>query len=1380
MLSILNNIFSVNRHNFCSLGMIFFFCFIFLLRLYGQPYDYRFEFFADDQGLRGSPHYLYQDSHGFIWIGTWYGLYRYDGYEFELFRHDSNDSTTLSNENINCIVEDSSGNLWVGTQNGLNKFNPFLGKSVRFYHDSTYAASLSNSYITALFIDTDNTLWIGTRQGGLNKMVIHTDRTSKKSQINFQQFLAKPEDSYSISNNHINAIFENSQTTDGNLLIGTANGLNIFNKKTGKFKRYLNDKENSNSLANNEIKCFFQDKENSVWIGASNGCISQIVQKSGSDISFNNYYLGIKGQITDIEEDADGNLWIGAFLYGLYSFNKETRTFFRVPSVFNKPGFLADHDVYTLLIDRNNIMWVGTRWGLNKYDPNDKMFKYYPIDAPEDLWIVVVTGFCEGANGELWVATWGRGLFKIDSMSNKPVNYMPQENKSGSLNSRWITSILTDKKGIIWVGTDEGLVRYDPLSDSFFHYQEKLMKDDSNYLTNEFIYDLFEDRQGNLWIGTSGGLHKFDRKRKHFNHFLNNTKGEINKAGFYIGVIYEDSRGEFWIGANGLYQFDPEEGTLKKYYGISEDSSTSIDYMVFDIAEDRNGNLWVGTFGGLFCVQSNGITERFTQKDGLPSNHVYGILEDDSGFLWIATFEGLIQLDPVKKTFNSYQLQGTFLQNEFVVKGYYKAKDGRLYLGQAQRFTFFDPGDIRYNLRIPTVVIKQIKLFNNPIKFDKPISDINAVNLSHGDNMLTFDFVSLNFTNSSQNQYAYMLEGFNEDWIYCGNERYATFTNIDPGEYVFRVKASNNDGIWNEEGVSVSIIINPPLWATWWAYLLYAVFIVSLFTGATRFYLNRQRLKHQLGLEHEHAEKLGEIDQMKSRFFANISHEFRTPLTLILGPSENIITEAPSENAAKQAGIIKRNANRLLGLINQLLDLSKLEAGKLELKASKSNIVAFIKGITMSFESVAEGKDISLKVVPEKEQIESYFDKEKMTKIMTNLLSNAFKFTPDGGQIMVTINESNHNSVCIKVRDTGVGIPEDKLPKLFDRFYQVDSSHTREHEGTGIGLAFTKELVELHHGTISVDSKFGEWTEFTIGLPVGRQHLKDEEIVETEKEMTDDIIVDNEECVPSTVEEVNVNKIMDEDKNILLVVEDNADVRDYIKDSLGDEFQIEEASNGEQGVRKAEKIIPDLIISDIMMPKMDGNELTRILKKDEKTSHIPIILLTAKSLQESKLEGLEAGADDYLTKPFDTKELQIRIKNLIKIRRKLQNKYGKGDYVPTKKEEAKKLSSLEEQFMSKVLEVIEEHISEEEFSIEQFGKEVGMSRVQLHRKLKALSGKSASHYLRSVRLSKARQLIEEQRGNISEIAYSVGFSSPQYFTRCFKEEFGFPPSDLAK
>ena len=617
---------------------------------------------------------------------------------------------------------------------------------------------------------------------------------------------------------------------------------------------------------------------------------------------------------------------------------------------------------------------------------------------------------------------------------------------------------------------------------------------------------------------------------------------------------------------------------------------------------------------------------------------------------------------------------------------------------------------------------------------------------------------------------------------------------MEPGKYIFKVKGSNNDGIWNEAGTSISIIISPPWWKTTWAYISYGFIFVFILYGIRGYELNRIKLKDKVKLDAAVLKEREETDKIKSRFFANISHEFRTPLTLILGPAEKIKSQT-SEDVVKDSNIITRNSKRLLQLVNQLLDLSKLEAGKLKLEASKGNIVSFVKGIALSFESLSEEKDITLKIHPEKDLIEVYFDREKMIKILSNILSNAFKFTPQNGKITIGIRE-NENSVEIKIRDTGVGIPQEEIPKLFDRFYQVDSSFTKEHQGTGIGLALTKELVELHHGNISVRSEKGNpanswsgWTEFTLNFLLGKNHLTDEEIVHDKKAgKSEDLISEEEYYFPESIknksDEVIETDSLKEGKTIVLVVEDNYDMREYIKDSMGDDYYVEEAVNGEQGIRKAERIIPDLIISDMMMPKMDGNEMTKILKNDEKTSHIPVIILTAKSGQESKLEGLETGADDYLTKPFDIKELQVRIKNLIEIRKKLQEKYRKIEYVSDRGDnlylpnliKAEKLPNLDEQFMNKVLKVIEEHISEESFSTEDFGSEVGMSRTHFYKKLKALTGMPASVYLRTIRLKKAKKMIEEKQGNISEIAFSVGFSSPSYFTKCFKEEFGYPPT----
>ncbi|MBV6422133.1 MAG: Sensor histidine kinase RcsC [Ignavibacteriaceae bacterium] len=746
-----------------------------------------------------------------------------------------------------------------------------------------------------------------------------------------------------------------------------------------------------------------------------------------------------------------------------------------------------------------------------------------------------------------------------------------------------------------------------------------------------------------------------------------------------------------------------------------------------------------------------------------------------------------------------------------------------LLFSKTQSLIRFNPDSLRNNEFIAPIVITDFRLFEKSHSFGKEIQ------LPYNENYISFEFAALSFINPEKNQYSYKMEGVDKDWINSGSRRYASYPNLDPGEYVFRVKGSNNEGVWNEEGTSLAIIISPPWWKTWWAYSSYALIFAFTLYGIRRYEMNRLKMKDKIKLDEAVLKEKEETDKMKSSFFANISHEFRTPLTLILGPAEKIYSNT-SDNHIKDADIIRRNSRRLLQLINQLLDLSKLEAGKLKLEASKGNIVSFVKGVALSFESLAESKDISLKINSEKDFIEMYFDKEKMMKILTNILSNAFKFTPEEGNIIVSVKECHaepalpsgrlvsasyskleipkqvrdDNVVEIKIRDTGIGIPHEEIPKLFDRFYQVDSSHTREYEGTGIGLALTKELVELHNGRISVESEKGSYTEFTLQFPLGKNNLKDEEIIEERmaesgvilspdkvgtKNLPGEVLNKNQRInsshqnvgqassvssrAPQNDNEVN------EDKTIILVVEDNYDMRQYIRESLNGNYLIEEAVNGEQGVRKAEKIIPDLIISDMMMPKMDGNELVRILKNDEKTSHIPIILLTAKAGQENKLEGLETGADDYLTKPFDIKELQVRIKNLITIRQKLQDKFSKIGSRTSEINE-KKLSSIDEKFMFRVGEVIEKHISEEEFDIEEFCKEVAMSRSHLHKKLKALTGKSASLYVRSVKMVKAKKMIEDQSGNISEIAYSLGFSSPAYFTRCFKEEFGYPPSEVNK
>jgi signal transduction histidine kinase/DNA-binding response OmpR family regulator len=899
-----------------------------------------------------------------------------------------------------------------------------------------------------------------------------------------------------------------------------------------------------------------------------------------------------------------------------------------------------------------------------------------------------------------------------------------------------------------------------------------------------------------LWIGSySGGLTKFNIKENKFKTFKNdpNNKGSISNNHIISIIEAVDDPNILWVGTygGGLNRFDKTKETFTNYRPIKgEENSLSSEgiYALYQSPEDP-GTLWIGTSeGGLNKLElKTWKFSHFTSLNGL-TNQIVEVIEDNSGNLWIITKKGLSFFNTKTNKIRNYDEQdGLFnLSGELC-----KDSKGRIYIAGKNCITSFYPQEINDNPNIPPVVITDFKVFNSSVPIykndniseqkedqlflQKSITESESIELSYEHNFFSFDFAALDFFIPGKNQYAYKMEGFDKDWSYSENRNYAAYTNIPPGEYIFRVKGSNNDYVWNESGVSLKIIIHPPWWKTWWAYILFSLSLLGILSGSARFYLNRQRLKHQLLLEHEYAGKQQEISLMKSRFFTNISHEFRTPLTLIIGPSEKILSSNSENETGRMAFLIRKNALKLLRLINQLLDISKLDEGKLKLKVTRNNLVPFTRGIVMLFESFVETNDIALSVKCEKNDVELYFDQEKMEKILTNIVSNACKFTPNGGRIDILITQSE-GKVFIKVRDTGRGISSSEIPKLFDRFYQVDSSHTREYEGAGIGLALTKDLVELHQGKICVQSEEGKWTEFTIEMLTGKDHFKAEDIADedyTDNYQTSDNLDLYREKSPVIAEQLETAK---NEKPILLIVEDNPDVREYIRNSLGDEFNFAEAANGEQGLLKAVKLIPDLIISDIMMPKMDGYELTKHLKTDEKTNHIPVILLTAKSNLDSKIEGLDVGADDYLIKPFECTELKIRINNLINTRKLLQEKLLRGEKIHLRNNE-KKLSEINERFLAKLVEIIKKHISEEEFSIEEFAEEAGMSRTQLHRKVKAVTGKSASRYVRSYRLAEAKKLIEENKGNISETAYTVGFSSPVYFSKCFKEEFGYPPSE---
>jgi signal transduction histidine kinase/DNA-binding response OmpR family regulator len=976
-------------------------------------------------------------------------------------------------------------------------------------------------------------------------------------------------------------------------------------------------------------------------------------------------------------------------------------------------------------------------------------------------------------------------------------------------------ALCEDSHGVLWIGTANGLAKLKQDRKNFTCYYP-----DSNNprgLKSAWIQSICPDPQDKnvLWLGTIGaGIAKFSITEETFIHFLHEPDRPNSLSNNYINIIYADPNSAdniLWIGTNsaGLNRFDVGKRAFKTYEHSDSDPRSISDNYIWCIYKDHAGQLWIGTdAGGLnrFDVNRDEFVH-FTERDGLANNSVMGILEDDSGCLWLSTLKGLSRFNPQTGQFRNYNKSDGLQDNEFYSFSYLKTRDGHMFFGGINGFNLFHPDRLEENKRIPRTVLTRFQIYNETIKpgkkspLTKTISEEREIILAHQQDVFTFEFSALDFTIPQKNKYAYQMEDINRDWIYSvANRRFVTYTKLPPGKYIFHVKGSNNDGIWDEEGTSIAIEILPPWWLSDLAYLVYLLIVIVFVVSGWRFKTKRLQLKHQVELDHLETEKLREIDRVKSNFFANISHEFRTPLTLIIGPLERWLSVTTDREKKRDMETMRRNAKRLEKLINQLLDLSKLDAGKIDLKYSSENIIMFIKGILMSFAPLADQKHIDLNLHTLEERIEVYIDPDKIEKIVSNLLSNALKFTPDGGEITVAINiiskysspissgekvpflparEEPGECLEIAITNTGSGIPSAQINKIFDRFFQADNSKSLYLDGSGIGLALAKELVELHHGAIHAKCETSDdqtLTIFTIHLPLGRDHLADDEIIDKSDYK---LALYNED----DLEETSDNRPADSwdtdslsgTKPVVCVIEDNRDVQSYLGRSLAGEFNVCTANDGVEGFQICTTKIPDLVISDVMMPKMDGFELCEKLKSDERTSHIPVILLTARAADKDKINGLGKKADDYITKPFNTGELLIRIKNLIEQRRLLRERF-RLEAIPGWKNT--ELNSPDRRFLNRILNILNENISDPDFNTSEFSRQAALSRVQLYRKLQALTNLSTSEFLRTHRLNHAAELLKKDNGkNIAQVAYESGFKSPAYFAVCFRQQFKISPSE---
>ncbi len=1340
-----------------------------------QQSNPRIERLGAEQGIpMGQINAVLQDAKGFIWAGGLPGLIRYDGYEVVHYVNDAKDNRSIGDNKVHSIAEAPGGvGLWIGTQNGLNYFDRETETFTRFLQEDSEAGAVKRK-ITSICEIQPGILWI----------IVNDEIEIFDSHKKVIRKLAEADESGWVQCLH--------KGQDGAIWIGTSKGLFKANPTGKSLKRVTLSGIDSALLADFSVHSITENPAGTLWLGSSIGVIRYDV-RNGNAVRFSPGEYNF-GTISSILVARNGIIWWGT-QNGLFRFNPGNDDWQRFQQNSNDPYSLSSNSIQSIHEDFSGNIWVSTVAGLNVLRPSTGVFNRLPTNYQYEMSKVQeLRSFFEIAPGKLllWEKT---GLTVLDwkEGTRTPFPYKPTQNIEA-----WNTGVYSffkDKKDRIWMGTLGGVFVFDPVTKKFTHY---LMDPKAPHaLGFDWIRDICQDRSGAIWIVTwSGGVKSLDERTGALVHFLN-SKEEKLKSQSEARRVFQDSKGTMWVGTRGgLHRYDRDKKQFTRFYHNPNDPNSMGENTAFDIYEDEKGFLWVGTFGG-GLNKFDPATEtfkRYTVKDGLPDNTVFSILPDSRGQLWLSTYAGLAVFDPEKETFITLDYRDGLLNKQYDAYSYYKSpySGEHIYEGK-QGLDIFHPDSIRQDLTLPVIRFTDFQLFNRsvPIRkngernsrneyyLDRAISETEKIVLPYRMNLMTFEFAALHFANPAKNKYAYQLEGFDEKWQHIGNRRTVTFTNLRPGKYTLRVKASNADGIWNEEGASIEIIIKPPWWLTWWAFALYVLTVVGILYAFFRYRRSRWQMQAEFAAQQREAERLKELDTFKNQLYANFTHEFRTPLTVILGLADEI----PGHHQKQQTGhlhkaveMVRRNSFRLLQIVNQILDLSKLEAGMLSVHMIQADAVALLQYLSNSYQSLADAKNISMTFEAEPTGLLMDIDEEKLTTIYSNLLGNAVKFTGEGGRIFIKVHKQEDSGtphLMIEVSDTGIGIPANKLPHIFERFYQVDSAGNtgyglRLEGGTGIGLTLTKELAEMLGGNIEVESEEGSGATFRVQLPISNDApLKPEGALFS--------------ITPAALPFSTVGSLaaeppipLGEDMPTLLIVEDSPDIITYLRTCLEGQYRILTATNGRLGLEKAIEEVPDLIISDVMMPEMDGFELCETLKNDERTSHIPIILLTARVDAESRLKGLGRGADAYLGKPFNLAELRLHLANLNTLQQRLRARYQNLAPLPPAEDPA---LQIEDQFVAKARQAVHDHLDDSAFSVENMCQILGISRTQLHNKLKALTGRSATAFIRMLRLERARELLRSTDLNVSEIAYETGFNDPNYFSRCYQYEFEKPPSE---
>ncbi len=1341
---------------------------------------------------------ILKDYKGYMWFGTIDGLIRYDGINLYVYENDPDDSTSLSHNSINVLTEDKNKNLWIGTSGGLNLYNRDMDNFIHVGSINANLIRLNDSYISALCSDKKSLLWVGTFDG----VNIYDP---EKQIINHYSYNVN--DQNTVSSNRITCIAVDSED---NVWLGTQNGLNLYSDKIEGFRHFYTEQGNHESISNNNITSLAVDLEGNLWIGTRGGGINRLIKRD-NDFLFKRYFSSSRtgslsnNFILSLNADNRGYLWIGTENGGLNRLQINTG-YFKVFKLEEGNNYsLSSNSIWTLYSDNEDRLWIGTHnKGINVIDENFSKFESFQKNPVTNYGLTDndITGFTEDSRGNVWIATDGGGICRFDPETRK-FNEIIVNNEGGNyLVNNAIKAVLYDSKENIWIGTWAGGV--DRLNKNGVKIENYSIESEQGGGNNN-ILSLYEDSKGNIWAGTAGsGLFRYTAATNTFNQVsCSNEPGILTKAA-YVTAMLEDSEGSFWVGT--LYgMVILKRGPGQKFSCINfsrGDNSPGLSSNAIEVIfEDRKKRLWFGTAdNGLNLFNKKDSTFIvFQKKDGLPDNSIRGILEDDTGFLWIMTNKGISRFNYDSLDFTNYTREDGLNSNEFYVRSCLRTNKGEFYIGGEDGFNVFYPKDIKNNNFIPPVYLANLKINNitaeigaenSPLK--KHIGETTEITLSYKQSSFTIEFVALNYTRSARNQFSYKLEGFDSDWNDAGNDRSASYTNIKTGKYIFMVKGSNNDGIWNNSPARLLINVEPPFWKTWWATLIYILFISVFIAVSLKIWNERIKIRNQLKLEQLGREKEHELNEKNVQFFTDISHEFRTPLSLIIAPLEGLILSAQTK-IKEQLVVIYRNAQRLLHLTNNLMDFRKLEEGRTSLRVKYGEIVSFIREVSSYFNVNFKRRHINFTINTSDAAIQGWFDPEKLETIMLNLLSNASRYIPDGGNIEVVVNTITSKDVKLKynisaeeilpgsryieigIIDNGSGISPEDLPFIFDKFYQSDSIRKKKNSGMGIGLALTKGLVELNHGRIIAESIPDHETIFSFILPIDhRSFLEDEIVNEPTSVLSRTILSEHEESSLKKHGKEWPGTDQYDDIADILIVEDNYELRTFLARELAEKYTIVQSDNGKSGIELAFNIIPDLIVSDILMPQCSGIELCNVLKADIRTCHIPILLLTAKTTISDQIEGVEVGADAYITKPFNMQFLKAKINQLIQSRRKLYAHFSQDVYLmPNKMTD----NELDQKFLQKAIDYIIMNMADNNMNVEDLAVELNLSRSNVYRKIKALTGMTIIEFIRTIRLKQAVKLMETKKYFLAEIAYLTGFTSPSYFTKSFKDQYGKPPSE---